>query len=101
MSEAIKIPESAGPHRKSVLRVSEVTKSFRHGLPGRRSTVAVLRGASLEIAPGELVGLVGENGSGKSVLMKIIVGLLARDGGEVELNGGSATARRSRCYGRS
>jgi ABC-2 type transport system ATP-binding protein len=70
-----------------VLRVSEVTKSFRHGLPGHRSTVAVLRGASLEIAPGELVGLVGENGSGKSVLMKIIVGMLARDGGEVELTG--------------
>ena len=70
-----------------VLRVSAVTKSFRHGFPGRRSTVAVLRGASLEIDAGELVGLVGENGSGKSVLMKIIVGLLARDGGEVELTG--------------
>jgi ABC-type multidrug transport system ATPase subunit len=35
------------------------------------------------VRPGELVGLVGENGSGKSVLMQIIVGLLARDGGEV------------------
>jgi ABC-type multidrug transport system ATPase subunit len=34
--------------------------------------------------PGELVGLVGENGSGKSVLMQVIVGLLARDGGSVE-----------------
>jgi ABC-type multidrug transport system ATPase subunit len=33
---------------------------------------------------GELVGLVGENGSGKTVLMQIIVGLLARDGGTVE-----------------
>jgi ABC-2 type transport system ATP-binding protein len=77
------LPPSVDP----VLRVTEVTKSFRHGVPGRRSTVAVLRGASLEVAPGELVGLVGENGSGKSVLMKIIVGLLARDGGEVERGG--------------
>lgn len=34
-----------------------------------------------------MVGLVGENGSGKSVLMKIIVGLLSRDGGEIQLNG--------------
>jgi ABC-2 type transport system ATP-binding protein len=80
---------AGGPAARSapVLTVNEVTKGFRHGFPGHRSTVAVLRGASLEIGSGELVGLVGENGSGKSVLMKIIVGLLARDGGEVERNG--------------
>ena len=70
-----------------VLQVNEVTKGFRHGFPGRRSTIAVLRGASLAIDRGELVGLVGENGSGKSVLMKIIVGMLARDGGAVERRG--------------
>lgn len=87
MSEVIEIPEDAGPHPEAVLRASEVKKGFRSGLPWRRSTVAVLRGASLEIGPSELVGLVGENGSGKSVLMKIIVGLMARDSGEVELMG--------------
>ncbi|HWB68431.1 MAG TPA: ABC transporter ATP-binding protein [Solirubrobacterales bacterium] len=48
-----------------------------------RRTIEVLKGASLEVAPGELVGLVGENGSGKSTLMQIVVGLLKRDGGEV------------------
>ncbi len=36
---------------------------------------------------GELVGLVGENGSGKSTLMKIIVGMLERDGGKIERRG--------------
>lgn len=34
-----------------------------------------------------MVGLVGENGSGKSTLMKILVGMMERDDGTVELNG--------------
>ena len=67
-----------------VLRVDEITKSFHRGPPWRRRMVDVLRGASLEVRGGELVGLVGENGSGKSVLMQIIVGLLPRDGGTVQ-----------------
>ncbi len=47
----------------------------------------VLRGASLTIHPGEIVGLVGENGSGKSTFMKILVGLLKHDSGDVQVNG--------------
>jgi ABC-2 type transport system ATP-binding protein len=68
---------------KTVLRVEGVRKTFKTGPPWHRRRLEVLRGASLEVAAGELVGLVGENGSGKSVLMQIIVGLLARDGGTV------------------
>jgi ABC-2 type transport system ATP-binding protein len=67
-----------------VLRVEGLEKSFRRGLPPRRRRLDVLRGASLMVCSGELVGLVGENGSGKSTLMQIVVGLLARDGGQVE-----------------
>jgi ABC-2 type transport system ATP-binding protein len=69
---------------RTVLRVSDLRKTFRAGPPWRRRSVDVLRGATLQIAPGELVGLVGENGSGKSTLMQIVVGMLGRDGGEVE-----------------
>jgi ABC-2 type transport system ATP-binding protein len=70
-----------------VLRVRGLRKSFHRGLPPRRRTIEVLKGADLEIGAGELVGLVGENGSGKSTLMQIVVGLLGRDGGEVERPG--------------
>jgi len=81
-------PLSASPERSrarqgTVLRVDDVTKSFRRGPPWHRRTVEVLRGASLEVRAGELVGLVGENGSGKSTLMQIVVGLLARDSGSL------------------
>lgn len=72
--------------RETVLRVEGVTKSFRQGWL-RRRRIEVLRGVNLSVEPREMVGLVGENGSGKSVLMKIIVGLLSRDGGDIQLNG--------------
>jgi ABC-type multidrug transport system ATPase subunit len=66
-----------------ILRAEDIHKSFHRGLPPRRRTVDVLKGAGLMVCKGDLVGLVGENGAGKSTLMQIIVGLLASDGGSV------------------
>jgi ABC-2 type transport system ATP-binding protein len=72
---------------EALLAADGVRKSFGKGPPWHRRRVDVLRGASLRVGPGELVGLVGENGSGKSVLIQIIVGLLAPDGGSVVRSG--------------
>ncbi|MFL5582386.1 MAG: ABC transporter ATP-binding protein [Gemmatimonadaceae bacterium] len=49
------------------------------------------RGASLEVAPGEIHALVGENGAGKSTLMRILAGLYAPDGGTVRVDGRDVT----------
>ena len=49
--------------------------------------VKALKGVSLEIMPGEIHCLAGENGCGKSTLIKVISGVHPRDGGTLEFNG--------------
>ena len=46
-----------------------------------------LRGVELSVAPGEVMGLVGENGAGKSTLMKILSGAIPPDEGKMFLDG--------------
>jgi peptide/nickel transport system ATP-binding protein len=45
---------------------------------GRDGGVQVLRGVSLQVSPGEVLGLVGESGAGKSTIAKAILGILPR-----------------------
>ena len=65
-----------------VLHMTGVTKAFA-GVPA-------LRGASIDVRPGEVHGLVGENGAGKSTLIKILAGIYARDAGSVVIGGTDA-----------
>ena len=62
-----------------VLRVWGIEKSF-----GRHK---VLQEVSFEIAPGTLVGIVGENGAGKSTLLKILAGELRANRGQIVRRG--------------
>lgn len=55
----------------------------------------VLEGMSLEIETGSSIAVVGPSGTGKSVLLKIITGLLPADGGEVTIGNDSMTAARN------
>lgn len=67
---------------KSVLKCTELTKSYSDG----KSVIEVLRGIDLEVAPGEMVAVVGSSGSGKSTLLHLLAGLDAPTKGKVFLN---------------
>lgn len=49
--------------------------------------VEVLHGVSFDLAPGHVIGLLGENGAGKSTLMKILAGYEGLTGGELRIDG--------------
>lgn len=63
----------------TLLKMHDITKSF----PG----VLALDGVDLEVHRGEIHGLVGENGAGKSTIIKALAGVYSIDGGSVTVDG--------------
>jgi ABC-2 type transport system ATP-binding protein len=72
------------------IRLANVTKLFLS--PFRRRITVGLQDLNLEIAPGEIYGLLGPNGSGKSTTLKIILGLIPPTRGRVSIFGRSNAA---------
>ncbi len=64
---------------KVAVNASSLTKNF--------GPVKAISNLSIKIEEGQVYGLLGPNGSGKSTLMKIIVGLIRPDGGEISIFG--------------
>lgn len=62
-----------------MLKVANVSKSF--------SGSSVLRGMTVEVHPGEIVGVLGHNGAGKTTLLRLVAGLEETDGGSVSWQG--------------
>src|SRR5256885_12530942 len=72
------------PHASTpAIRLTDIHKSF--------GPVLANRGASLEVARGEIHALVGENGAGKSTLMRVLSGMYDANSGRMEVNGRDVT----------
>ncbi|MCK4417717.1 MAG: ABC transporter ATP-binding protein [Candidatus Latescibacteria bacterium] len=89
--------ETAGrsPRKESheiLLKIDDLKKAFRVG----RGNLLAVDGVNLECRKGEILGIVGESGCGKTTLARCIVGLLEVDNGRILFNGGnvSITAKR-------
>jgi len=63
----------------ALLRAQAINKNF--------GPVVALQDVSVDLARGEITGLVGDNGAGKSTLVRIISGVLRADGGAIEFDG--------------
>ena len=77
------------PKAQDLISVQELRKRF--------GDFEALKGVSFAVSPGEIVGLIGANGAGKSTSMRIILGLEAASSGQVSVLGqrpGSLQARK-------
>jgi branched-chain amino acid transport system ATP-binding protein len=63
----------------AVLEVSDIKKSF--------GGIKAVDGVSFDVQEGEILGLIGPNGCGKSTLVNCILGQLSPTGGEVKVDG--------------
>jgi putative ABC transport system ATP-binding protein len=73
-----------------ILALRDVSKTYRRG----PEEVRALAGASLDVRPAELVGLVGPSGSGKTTLLNVVVGWETPDTGTVAWHGSILQMRR-------
>ena len=74
-----------------VLSVRGLTKTYLAGPKGRATTIPALREVSLDVDGGEIVGLVGRPGSGKSTFLLCLAGLLKSDEGTISWFGEQIT----------
>ena len=79
------MPATDADSLKPVLEMKEIVKTF----PG----VKALKGVSLKLKKGEALGLVGENGAGKSTFLNVCIGKLVLDTGTVMFDGQMMTGK--------
>ena len=91
-------PLPADGRGQPLLQVKGLTKRFLQKgaiLPSRREYFTAVEQVQFDIHRGEVFGLMGESGSGKSTIARMIAGLYAVDGGSVQFEGQDVTSGRT------
>ena len=99
-SRTVATPSPAGARSQPVIAVTDLVKTyqFHHQQAGftgaiksifkrEYQTRLAVKGISLAVRPGEIVGLLGPNGAGKTTTLKMLTGLLRPSGGEISVLG--------------
>src|SRR5262249_17854378 len=84
------IPRPRGPHPRLPPMTLAEFRNVSFAYPQteeRRKRVFALADVSVEIAPGEIVGVIGPNSSGKTTLIRLLTGVLEPASGEIRLEG--------------
>lgn len=93
------IADSSNAPHSQVLSLSGISVTFNSGQSGwfsRKPGFKALKDISIDVFPGEVLGIVGESGSGKSTLAKTIVGLVAPSAGTMQFRGENLPSGRAR-----
>lgn len=86
------VAESAtGETNRSVRAESGVPAIQAFGLEKSYGSVSAVRNVTFKVMPGEVVCLLGDNGAGKSTVIKMLSGAIKPDGGRMEINGRPVT----------
>ncbi len=74
-----------------LVKINSVAASYK---PIGRTAISALSDANLKVAKGEIVGLIGQNGAGKTTLIRVILGLISPEKGDVSVLGMLPSASR-------